>query len=217
MRVSLRELAGSILDCVITDHCWSEFNINELTINVADRVEIIMKRTSTFVAPICVLLLVVPACSPIVKNTGSTEVDLLVPTSEWESDPNVKVNFEKKSRLTSSQGQAILDMAVEEILAEFELNYAGLVKAQQSMHDELHARREQYRRQLNRLDRQTPRFGELMSLNANRSGIKAAISQVEGDIIKVEENLVMLENKRDLNLLAVSWRRLGDIGWLSAG
>ncbi len=85
------------------------------------------------------------------------------------------------------------------------------------MHDELHARREQYRRQLNRLDRQMPRFGELMSLNANRSGIKAAISQVEGDIIKVEENLVMLENKRDLNLLAVSWRRLGDIGWLSAG
>lgn len=39
-------------------------------------------------------------------------------------------------------------------------------------------------------------------------GIQAAISQVEGDIIKVEENLVMLENKRDLNLLAVSWRRL---------
>lgn len=68
-----------------------------------------MKRKSTFVATISVLLVVLPACSPIVKNPDSTVVDVVVPTPMWEgklrelptlvSDPNGNTFVERERRL----------------------------------------------------------------------------------------------------------------------
>jgi hypothetical protein len=112
-------------------------------------------------------------------------------------------------RSPSTNGRPVLDAMIEKIRPEVGVTYAAIVKGQENALRTLLQQREQYRVQLNRSSLRVPRSGEaLNSATKTNANLLAMIAETDKDLRKVELKIADLNKKRNLNLLAIAWRRM---------
>jgi len=155
-------------------------------------------------ASIAITLLTFSLCDAQRQVPETLELTPSSPPAKTEAS---KVNSAGQGH--SSAGRSALDTMVARILPEVDANYASIIAEQQVALKTLQQQREQYRVQLNRTSLQVPRSGEAFSSATTTSAnLLALISQTDRDLRKVGLKIADLKKNRNLNLLAVAWRRL---------
>ena len=158
----------------------------------------------SFVASIAITLFTFSASYAQKRVPETLELTPSCPHAKSEA-----TDFRSAHQSPSTVGRSSLDAMVERILPELDVNYAPFIAEQHNALQTLQQQREQYRVQLNRSSLQVPRSNEaLNSATKTNANLRALIADTDRDLRNIELKIIDLKKKRNLNLLAVAWRRL---------
>ncbi len=158
----------------------------------------------SFVASIAITLFTFSACYAQKRVPATLELAPSCPHAKTEA-----TDFRSAHQWPSTVVRSSLDAMVERIRPELDADYAPFIAEQHNDLQILQQQREQYRVQLNRSSLRVPRSDEAFNSAARScANLLVLISETDRDLRNIELKIANLKKKRNLNLLAVAWRRL---------